>query len=87
MGPIEPIGDPSYTGKRRLCLHHFYWNDVQYLAKLCSVCEKLIICCLKMVAIDSKSFCCCMQSDLHVISLSWNYSGRDISRSNFFDIS
>ena len=72
---MEPIGDPSYTGKRHLCLHAFD-----------NVCEKLIVWCFKMVVIDSKSFCYCMQSDFHVISLWWNNAGRGISRSNFFDI-
>ena len=40
---MEPIPDPSHTGKQVLRLHTSYGNDAQYPAKFLSVWEKVSV--------------------------------------------
>ena len=39
--------------------------------------------CFKVIVVNSESFCCCMQGDLHLISSPSKYTGRGITSSHF----
>ena len=41
------------------------------------------LCCYKMIAIDSESFCCCKWNYLFLISLPWKYASTSIAWSHF----